>query len=874
MGIYSKKEIQIDATIFADRNISDINLEIQWVVISKLNTKNILLANVYRPPNGNIKEALNKIEELLTGIPRKEKYEILIIGDFNMDFTTSKPTHNMIKYFELTNEIKQVITTPTRITRYNKTIIDLAFTNMKYCTETGTLNYNISDHKPIYVIKKKPRNIKKTTVYRGRTYRNYSYQKLEEILKSIDNTEITEAKDPNICWELLLKNITTAADMLCPIIELHIRENTAQYLNNELLELQHDRDYFAKKAELTGDPCDWFIAKSLAIRARIEVRKAKSAHCKRQAEMLKQEQRKLWREIKQIDPEYKPEIQDLYDENTGIKIQDTEMAEKINDYFVSIGEKLASKFNNDQPTHVDDTEVKINKDKYDLKPTSIEEVTYRINDLPRNKPSGINNISTELMKGSMQILIEEFTYLYNLIIKIGVFPDDWKKATVTPIPKVNNPKTCNELRPISILPLPGKVMEQIIHDQIKIFLEGSKYLGESQFGFRQGKSTTKALARVMDSLLNNMDKGDLTVAVFLDFRKAFDTINHKLLLDKAKKAGLGKNTTKLIENYLSNRNQRTKINNKESPYREVKTGVPQGSTLGPLLFLLFINDLPETAKTVMFTLFADDAVFTLHGKEIKDIAPEMQKVLNKISTWCNANKLTINAKKTEYVIYGTKKKLAKATQIELKIGKDLLKEVKAYTYLGTKLDSTLNANAQLSKLNQNLAIKMNTMRRIRYFISEKTAIMLYKALILPIFDYNDIIYCLLTKQQQAKLQRTQNRALRTIFRGKNLSTKEMHKQASIDDLETRRMKHLLALMYDRAQEEEHIDNTIRITRQGTAALLTVPHPRTRKMEISPKYNGSTLWNELPSGIRNTNTRQHFKHAYNALLTSQSEETVK
>lgn len=198
-------------------------------------------------------------------------------------------------------------------------MIDLTFTNMKYCTGAGTINYNISDHKPIYILKKKPRNIKKTIHY-GRTNRNYTYEKLAEVLITNDKEEIFKEKNPNQCWSKLFDMIVKAADIICPIVEIRIRENTAEYLNKELQELQNDRDYFYQKADITDDPCDRFVSDCLKTKARIEVRKAKASYCQRQIEFHKKEHRKLWRDIKDIDPEAKPEVANIVDDESGEKI--------------------------------------------------------------------------------------------------------------------------------------------------------------------------------------------------------------------------------------------------------------------------------------------------------------------------------------------------------------------------------------------------------------------------------------------------------------------------------------------------------------------------------------------------------------------------
>jgi sarcosine oxidase/L-pipecolate oxidase len=294
-----------------------------------------------------------------------------------------------------------------------------------------------------------------------------------------------------------------------------------------------------------------------------------------------------------------------------------------------------------------------------------------------------------------------------------------------------NPKSCKELWPISILPLPGKILEQVIHEHIKLFIDKSKYFNNQQNGLRQNKSTI-ALAALMDELLGNTEKGELTIAIYMDLKKAFDTIDHEVLLHKLEKL--------------------------------------------------------------------------------------------------------------------------KAPEITLQIGSETLREVDASKYLGTTLDATLNASQILSKLKQSVAIKRNTFRRMRDYISENTAIMFYKTLILLIIDYSDIVYSLLTKQQQYKLQRTQNRVLRTVFNGKRVSTKEMHDGAKLDYLADRTEAHLLDLMRICSINDKYIDNKKRVTRAGESTRLTVRRPLTNKLMKAPIFAGRTARNNLPYEIKEQHIR--------------------
>lgn len=871
LGVYYKKHLDVDANIFKHLNTSNGTLEAQWVVINRPHNKKILLGNMYRPPEGSITHAFDLISKALDKVPNLHKYEMLILGDLNAnDDKTNTPTYQCLRRFEAEYQIIQTINEPTRHTKTNKSTIDLAFTNIKHISETGVLNYNISDHKAIFVVKKKLRNYIETTTYIGRSYREFTYEKLENKLRSLNLNEVIYERDPNKCYDILEKLVDSAADELCPLTEMRIRVNSVEYLNAELLELQKDRDYFVHKAEVSQDPGDWFIAECLKRKARSENERARSNYFQNLAESLNQNPKKIWNEVQQMEPKQAHSIQNIDKNETGERIPMADLPEHINNYFINIGEELANKFTrieNDQKTFKPD----MNNTKYELPKINKDEIIAKLTKISRDKATGVKNINATFLISAIQILIEEYTHLYNLVLTQGIYPDKWKIATVTPIPKIANPKLCGDLRPISILPLPGKIFEQIVSENIKDHLETTGYLVDQQNGFRKNRSTTKSLAILIDEIAEGIDKGEIAVTVFLDFKKAFDTVDHQVLLWKLNVAGLGTNTCKLLKNYLTNRKQATKLHNTTSSLQSVKTGVPQGSTLGPLMFILFLNDLPKVSNIPLFTLFADDASITVRDRDIGIINDKLNTVLKQINLYCNENMLTLNTKKTEYVIFASKANKKRIQNFKLKIGTETLREVETYQYLGTSLDSMLNGTKQLSKLNRHLAIKLTSFRKIRNCMSERTASMFYKATILPIFDYNDIIYKLLTKQQQTKIQRIQNRALRIVYKGKNLPVKEMHRRSELDYLECRRYHHLMALMYNRTKDTKYIDRTVRITRRAGAKLLTVPKPKTNKLKKVPIYNGSTMWNKLPVKVRNAGSKLTLKNLLKKHLADEPPE---
>ena len=207
------------------------------------------------------------------------------------------------------------------------------------------------------------------------------------------------------------------------------------------------------------------------------------------------------------------------------------------------------------------------------------------------KASGIDNLSTKVLKDACLILTDQITYMFNLSLRKGTFPDAWKRATIIPLQKEGNTDDVNNLRPISLLPLPGKLLEKIVHEQIINYLEDNKLLTDRQAGFRASHSTISKIAKVTDDIYKSFDLKEATVSVFIDFKKAFDTVCHEILLKKLESLGLGDLTIRWFKSYRTNRSQSTLANNVLSSSQPIVCGVPQGSTLGPLLFIVFINDI-------------------------------------------------------------------------------------------------------------------------------------------------------------------------------------------------------------------------------------------------------------------------------------------
>ena len=427
------------------------------------------------------------------------------------------------------------------------------------------------------------------------------------------------------------------------------------------------------------------------------------------------------------------------------------------------------------------------------------------------------------------------------------------------MPKCNNPKDPSELRPVSLLLIVSKIIEKLIHSQLSSFLENSMFLSKYQPGLRKGYSTSSASSKFIDSIAMGLDKGKYTVAVFLDIKKAFDTINHKIMIRKLKHAGCGVRIIELFKSYLENRKQSVLYNGIRSSVKDLITGVPQGSTFGPLLFLLYVNDLPNVFENTKCMMFADDTVLYHSHETMQGLYNELQNSLDKMNNWCAENQITLNGKKCEYVQFCYRKILTQDNS--LKLGDVMLSKVCQYKYLGTVIDEKLNGEAQYNHIMQILSSRKLTLSKIRFLLDQKTAEQLFKTTIQPIFDYNDFFYNLLSQERQDKLQSVQKRFLRIVYSNADMSTDDMHLRMGIGKLKERRDLHLCGMMYKRSRVGEYVDTRDLHTRQFDKIVLKVPDVQLTKSFAMPMIKGSNLWNRLSKEIQKSPTYKEFKYRY-------------
>ena len=383
-----------------------------------------------------------------------------------------------------------------------------------------------------------------------------------------------------------------------------------------------------------------------------------------------------------------------------------------------------------------------------------------ISNLKSKNSSGKDEISNKLLKSIKYEISKPLTIIINQSLETGIFPDALKIAKVKPLFKKGDNCCLNNYRPISLLPTISKIFERVMYIQLYTYFNANNLLSEQQYGFRSQHSTELACVKLVDYIYKNMDNirdVKIPASIFLDLSKAFDTLNFDILLGKLKYYGIEGTSLNLIKSYLTNRFQYVQFENSESGLREITTGIPQGSILGPLFFSVFINDLVNSSAKFQFLMYADDTTiyfnledFPLVNREIK-----INCELEKVNTWLKLNKLAINVDKTKCMFFHKRRSI---TPLQFSMNNRAIDIVKNFNYLGIILDANMSWKSHIAMVRNKLSRINGILHRLKYQYPQNILVTLYKSLFIPHINYGSLLW----GQVGESIDKIQKKAIRTI----------------------------------------------------------------------------------------------------------------
>ena len=391
---------------------------------------------------------------------------------------------------------------------------------------------------------------------------------------------------------------------------------------------------------------------------------------------------------------------------------------------------------------------------------SEDEILKIIQSLPI-KSTGPSSIPIKLLKLVANIIVTPLCHIINVSFSTGVFPDIWKIAKVIALHKGGPSDNVNNYRPISLLSIFDKIIEKVMHKKLSEFLDLHEILFINQFGFRKNSSTIHALLDITERIRQTMDNGKYGCGVFIDLKKAFDTVNHEILLLKLEHYGIRNNMLKWFESYLSGRKQYVYFNGVSSATLSLSCGVPQGSVLGPLLFLIYINDLPNISDTLQFFLFADDTNLYYESDDLVELEKNMNRELKKLSLWLNANRLALNISKTNFIIFRGYRKPCDYN-VTLLLNRKAIEQRTYVKYLGVLIDEHLNWKEHVLNVTKKISRSVGIICKLRSCMDVSLLRTLYYSLVYSHLNYGIHAWGSACKTDLEKILTLQKKVVRAM----------------------------------------------------------------------------------------------------------------
>ena len=638
-----------------------------------------------------------------------------------------------------------------------------------------------------------------------------------------------------------------------------------------------NRDKLHRKYKNTKLEDDGLHYRSSRNKVQSLINTKKQSNIQSSLEENKRNSKKLWKTLKNLGLPSKTKSESKVNLNIDGKLNSnkTYIADHFNNFYSTLAEKLVEKLptasnkfgKNETEKYYEGKNLHTNDFIFQVvDQLKISKILHNIND---SKSPGFDNIAGKFLRDGGEIISKYIADIFNLSILLSKFPDQCKKAKIRPIFKKGSKLEAVNYRPISLLPLISKVFEKCIHDQLHLYVTEFNIIYKMQSGFRSDFSTDTCLSYLHDKILKGFDKGEYTGMILIDLQKAFDTIDHKILLQKLKCIGLSDSATNWVKSYLTNRITFVEIEGSKSSEKEIKCGVPQGSILGPLLFLIYANDMYQAVHCDLL-LYADDSCLTVTHKDINVIEDTLNENLSSLCDWLIDNKLSIHLGKTESILFGTRYSLSKANELNIKYGNQQIEQKQSVKYLGVTLDSILNGKSMVEDILSKINNKLRFLYRKQRFLNKDIRRLLCNSLIQPHYDFAcNSWYPLLTKNLKNRLQVSQNKCIRFCLNLNNRTSIDKTKFIEINWLpvENRYEQCIGTLIYKYFHNNvpEYINDmfTLNVRKYNTRNpnILKRPPYKTSNGQKALSFLGPKIWDDMPNCLKQKESIASFKHDF-------------
>ena len=834
--------------------------DIEAVIIElKCKTTNLLISCIYRPPNSD-QGFFEICTDMLEKIIMDDK-ELVVLGDLNIDYDPDSDTP--IHALECLFSLHQLVNKPTRVTTSSSTCIDLILSTMPESHSISDVGYvSLSDHYMIFTCV--DCNVERSG-HKTARFRDFSRFNHEDFINDLCNCDVISKPSTILdsvsiedTWRKWITEFIKICNKHAPIKSVRVKNRLNPWISNAITDAMHKRDYLKRKAK--NDETLFQMYRTQRNMVTKEIRKAKTEYLSSVSDKYRNNPKKLWSELNKATGNLK------YLNNA----QNDLSPDEFNDFFVQVGQKISDSFNQESLNWK-------NPDclyKFKFLEILKDDVLKLLKCLPCSNNLDILDVDCKLLNIAAPYVSETLTAIFNLSLKTGIVLDDWKYARVTPIYKGKGDKeVLSNYRPISVVSHIAKIVEKLVQNQFISYLLSHNFITVEQSAFLRNHSTVTCLHRVIDDWHEALNEREVVAVCFFDISKCFDAISHELLLLKLQYHGVNENELNWFKSYLTGRKQKVSINGNLSKPNNVMIGIPQGGVLGPVLFLLFINDIIQSVNTGTCNIFADDVAIYCNGSDTNEVESKLQSCINEIDEWYTNNRLKINADKTNVILVSSRaKQVRKELNVNLKGTK--LKQVDSVRYLGLTIDSKLTWDNHVKHLCKNLSYKVASLRRLSNTLNTTLLNTLYKSTIQPCIDYACSVWGNCSLKNRNLIRRIQKRAARIVskqYGSRDVSVSALFKDLKWQSFETRRDYFLNMLMYKCIhgtaplrlcnEIEMYFDRHGLNTRNASSLNVVLPKPNTEMFKQSFRYSGANIWNSLHNALQNATTLPSFKRIY-------------
>ena len=886
VGIYVQESIKFKLlpqyTIFLDRIIETLSIELELK-----SNRRLIITSLYRPnthPTITSSQQLNQFTDefsnLLAELSSSNK-DSLIMGDFNIDLLKFQSHEKTSIFVEncFANGFIQIITKPTRVTNGSATLIDHLYTNcIRNKFESGIITSRVSDHFPVFYFMNNVEKKKSPEFIYTRNFTDNNIEQFNNMLSSLGWGNVLNDNHVQSSYDNFSNTFNDLFDMFFPLRKVKFNKNVhkkSPFMTRGLLISRQTKFRLSKLSIEQPSILNTEKFKQYKKLYNKVIIAAKKNYYEVELEVNKKNLRKTWQILREATRKLNDKssiIDQIMVDDVLIEDQE-EICSSFNDYFTNVAEKIAEKINpSDRPP---DSYIINSNSNFSMGHVDPFYLIELVSEMKSKKSTDIHGLSNSFVKRTIQHIALPLSHIFSLSLTQGIIPDQLKEAKVIPIFKLKNKKADEDLylsnyRPISLLPILSKLLEKVVAKNLMSYLINNDLIYKHQYGFQPHKSTFHPMIHILKKVTDSVNNNEVTIGVFCDLQKAFDLCSHSILLRKLEKFGIKNQELEWFRSYLTNRKQFVSLNGKQSHKQTITKGVPQGSILGPILFLIYINDLASC--TTLFTLlFADDTSFLISGKNLNEIIPILNVELHKVCDWFRANQLSLHPEKTKFMIFTNNEKSIKWEELNINLNynnqgennPDLIKklgfinsesEVPAIKFLGVFLDPKLNFRYHIDSIRKKISKSLFVIKSAKNILNQNSLKTLYYAMVHCHLQYCVEIWSCCNPSLLNPLILQQKKAIRIINNAKyNAHTAPLFKYSRILPLVKIAEMSKLQIMFDfciNKLPSSFTNMWIRnYERPGLLFLRNnadfyVPFSRLKSIENFPNSAYPRLWNTL------------------------------